>query len=73
MQFSNSTDNNGIVEQARVLMRVDATQWPTARIVNSTNSWLDMVAGYAIGADRRFQWDDTNHNRNIVALTNWVN
>jgi len=42
-------------------MRVDATQWPTAKIVNSSNNWLDKIAGYAIGADRRFQWDDTNH------------
>lgn len=42
-------------------MRVDSTQWPTAKIVNSVNNWLDMVTGYAIGADRTFQWDDTNH------------
>jgi hypothetical protein len=44
-------------------MRVDSTQWPTYKIVNSCNNWLDTVAGYAIGADRRFQWDDTNHTK----------
>lgn len=43
------------------MCRVDATQWPTSRIVNSTNNWLDKVTGYAIGADKRFRWDDTNH------------
>lgn len=43
------------------MMRVDAAQWPTANIVASVNNWLDFVTGYAIGADRRFQWDDTNH------------
>lgn len=45
------------------MMRVDSTQWPTAKIVASTNNWLDAVTGYAIGADRRFQWDDTNHTK----------
>ena len=42
-------------------MRVDSNQWPTYKIVNSCNNWLDTVTGYAIGADRRFAWDDTNH------------
>lgn len=72
MQFSDTSNNTGIVEQARVLMRVDATQWPTSRIVNSCNNWLDMVAGYAIGADRRFQWDDTNHTNLPIGTTNLV-
>lgn len=59
--FSESVNNTGIVEQTRFMMGVDSAQWPTSRIVNSCNSWLDALAGYAIGADRRFQWDDTNH------------
>lgn len=61
--FSDSSLNQGIVEQARSLMRVDSTQWPTAKIVASTNNWHDLVTGYAIGADRTFQWDDTNHTK----------
>lgn len=63
MVFSDTTNNTGIVQQVRDLMRVDATQWPTSRIVNSCNNWHDKVTGYAIGADRRFQWDDTNHTK----------
>ena len=59
--FSDGTNNLGIVQQVRSLARVDATQWPTWKIVNSTNNYLDKVTGYAIGADRRFRWDDTNH------------
>ena len=61
MVFSDSALNQGIVQQTRALTRVDSTQWTTAKIVASANNWLDFVAGYAIGADRRFQWDDTNH------------
>ena len=61
MVFSDTTNNLGILQQARSMGRVDATQWPTYKVVNSCNNWLDKVTGYAIGADRRFQWDDTNH------------
>ncbi len=61
MVFSDTVNNLGIVQQARSMMRVDSTQWPTAKIVNSCNNWLDRVTGYAIASDRRFQWDDTNH------------
>jgi len=38
-------------------------QWPTVNIVNSSNNWLDYITGYAIGADKRFQWDDSNHSK----------
>ena len=58
-----SATNAGIAEQSRSLARVDSTQWPTQKIVNSANNWHDFVTGYAIGADRRFQWDDTNHSK----------
>jgi hypothetical protein len=40
--------------------------------VNSCNNYLDTVAGYAIGADRRFQWDDTNHTKLPIGTTNLV-
>lgn len=72
MVFSDITLNTGIVQQVRNFMRVDATQWPTSRIVNSANNYLDMVTGYAIGADRRFQWDDTNHTKLPIGTTNLV-
>lgn len=72
MQFSDTTNNTGIVQQVRDMLRVDSSQYPTSRIVNSTNNWLDTVAGYAIGADRRFQWDDTNHTKLPIGTTNLV-
>ena len=72
MQFSDVTNNTGIVEQTRAMMRVDSTQWPTYKVVNSANNYFDTVAGYAIGADRRFQWDDTNHTKLPIGTTNLV-
>ena len=70
--FSESTLNTGILQQVRSFARVDATQWPTYKVVNSVNNWMDMVTGYAIGADRRFQWDDTNHTKLPIGTTNLV-
>ena len=61
--FSEAVNNSGIVQQVRSMERVDANQYPTYKIVNSANNWLDKVAGYAIGADQHFQWDDTNHTK----------
>lgn len=44
-------------------MRVDSSQWSAAKIANSCNNWHDFLTGYLIGADKRFQWDDTNHTK----------
>jgi hypothetical protein len=72
ISFSETTNNTGIVQQTRDMLRVDSTQYPTSRIVNSCNNWLDTVTGYAIGADSRFQWDDTNHTALPEGTTNVV-
>jgi hypothetical protein len=72
MVINDTVNNLGIAQQARSMARVDATQWPFYKIVNSANNWLDGVAGYAIGADRRFQWDDTNHTKLPIGTTNLV-
>lgn len=72
MVFSDITNNLGILQQVRDFMRVDSTQWATSKVVNSVNNYLDTVAGYAIGADRRFQWDDTNHTKLPIGTTNLV-
>lgn len=72
MVFSDTINNQGIVQQVRALMRVDSTQWSTAKIVASANNWLDTVTGFAIGADARFQWDDSNHTKLPIGTTNLV-
>ena len=72
MVFSDTTNNTGIVQQVRSLMRVDSTQWETAKIVNSVNNYHDTVTGFAIGADSRFQWDDTNHTKLPIGTTDIV-
>src|ERR1035437_1586107 len=61
LPFSDVSGNTGGLQQVRFMMGVDANQWPTIRVVNSFNNWLDTLTGYAIAADRRFQWDNTQH------------
>jgi len=68
--FSDTVTNLGIVQQVRSFMRVDSTQWTTAKIVNSCNNWLDRLTAYAIGADKRFQWDNTNQTKLPEGTTN---
>jgi len=70
--FSDASLNQGIVQQTRSLMRVDATQWPTAKIVASCNNYLDTVTEYAILSDHKFQWDDTNHSKLPEGTTSLV-
>lgn len=72
MVFSDSTNNTGIVERAREIARVDATQWPTSRIVNSANDRLDKIMSYGISADRKFQLDDSNHTKLPIGTTDLV-
>ena len=72
MTFSDSSTNLGIVEQVRGFARVDSTQWPTHKVVASCNNYLDFITGFAIGADKRFQWDDTNHTKLPIGTTNMV-
>lgn len=69
IQFSDVAGNTGILQQARSLARVDANQWPTYKVLNSVNNYLDEVTGYAILADRRFRWDDTNHTKLPIGTT----
>lgn len=72
MVFSDSVGGTGIAQQVRSFMRVDDTQWPTVKIANSVNNWHDTVTGYAIGADRRFQFDDSNHTKLPIGTTNLI-
>jgi hypothetical protein len=72
ISFSDNSGKTGIVEQARALARLDSAQWPTVRIANSCNNWMDRIVGYAIAADTRFRFDDTNHSKLPQGTTNLV-
>lgn len=68
--FSDTVNNTGIVQRARIVAGVDSAQWPTQRIANSANDWKSKLTGEAIGRDRRFNWDNTNHSKLPEGTTN---
>src|SRR3990167_4434159 len=72
MQFSDTSGNTGILQRARTMARVDATQWPTANVVNTCNDWLNKIFTYGKGNDVKFQLDDTNHTKLPIGTTNLV-
>lgn len=69
MVFSDTINGTGILQQVRQLCRVDASQWPTSKVVASCNNYLDTVIGYGISKDRRFQIDDSNHSKLPIGVT----
>lgn len=72
MQFSDTTNNLGILQRARKMARVDSTQWETFNVVNSCNDWLNKIFTYGKWKDRQFQLDDTNHTKLPIGTTNLV-
>jgi hypothetical protein len=61
-----------ILANVRSYLGVDANKWSTAKITVSVNKALDKIAGYAIGADKTFRWDDSNHTKMPIGTTNLV-
>ena len=72
MQFSDTSNNTGILQRARKMARVDSTQWETFNVVNSCNDWLNKIFTYGKINDKKFQLDDTNHTKLPIGTTNLV-
>lgn len=68
-QFSDTVTNSGILQQARVIARVDSTQWSTQNVVNSCNNWLNKIFTFGKWKDAQFRLDDTNHTKLPIGTT----
>lgn len=60
MQFSDTTDKQGILEDVRDLTLTNSTSYTTAAIVRSVNKWAYRVVTWIYEASSTFQFDDTN-------------
>jgi len=60
MQFSNTTDNNGIVEQIRKRLGVDAEDYPIGELTQNINKYYRRAISKIQEVDSRWQWDDRN-------------
>jgi len=68
--FSDTINDTGILQRTRAMARVDANQWATSRVVNSSNDWLNKIFTYGKGNDKKFQLDDTNHTKLPIGVSN---
>lgn len=72
MKFFDSTSEDAIVQQVWVLSGTDTNSYTLKQITSSVNSWLKLVQSWIMGADGRFQYDDSNYTDLPIATTNLV-
>jgi hypothetical protein len=72
MIFSDPTDKGGIVEEIDFLCGTKAATYPLDHKVRNVNRGLDKVVAIILGADGRWQWDDTNYTDYPIATTDLV-
>lgn len=72
MDFSNTTDNNGIVQDIDFMVNSTRATYPLTRIASDANRAMDEVISIILGADGRWQYDDTNYTDLPIGTTNLV-
>lgn len=63
LQFSDTTNYNGIVQQTRFklgMAQTDTTSYDIKEIAVNANNALDRAVSIILESDGRWQWDDTN-------------
>ena len=60
MVYSSSSDGAGIVEDIDFLVSTNSSTYPIADKTRNVNRALDEAVSLILGADGRWQWDDTN-------------
>lgn len=61
MQFYDSSNNTGIVDDILFKTNTNTTEYPLKDITRHVNIGYSKVAAVIIKADGRMRWDDTNH------------
>ena len=72
MDFNNTTDNNGIVQDIDFMVNSTRSTYPLTRIASDANRAMDEVISIILGADGRWQFDDTNYTDLPIGTTNLV-
>lgn len=70
MVFSNSSTKAGIVEEVDFLVNSNSTTYPIEQKTRNINRAYDDVVTLILGADGRWQWDDTNNTDLPIGVTN---
>ena len=69
MVYSDSTNDGGIVEDARWLVGANSTSYPIADLTRNVNRWLDKAVAVIIPASGTWQFDDSNYTDYPIATT----
>jgi hypothetical protein len=72
MQFSNSSTNQGIVQDAYFGVGANSNSYPIADVTRAINKGLDRVSTLILQADNRWQFDDYNNTTLPIATTNLI-
>lgn len=72
MQFSDSTNKLGLVEDVRFLTRTDSNEYPTADITRSINAWLHKAVTVILESQDDWEYDDINHTDFPIMTTSLV-
>lgn len=72
MQFSDTTDNLGLLQDIDFICETDSTSYPTDDKVRNGNRWLYKAVIWAIRANRFWQYDDSNHTDHPIVTADLV-
>lgn len=72
MEYSNDATKEGIVQECDFWATSDATSYPIAQKTRNANNALNKVISLILGADGRWQYDDTNRTDLPIGTTDLV-
>lgn len=72
MQFNDTTNKLGLVQDCDFLVTSNSTSYPLEDKARSANMALNEVATLILSADGRWQWDDTNYTDLPIGTTDIV-
>jgi hypothetical protein len=68
MQFSDPTNNSGIVEKARWFVGANASSYPIDVLTSNVNAWYDKAVATIMSCDNVWQFDDSNYTDYPIAV-----
>ena len=72
MEFSDSTNKDGLVEEIDFLVGTDSTSYPTAQKTRNINQWYYKVISWILEAESTWEWDDSNYTDFPIATATLV-
>lgn len=72
MDFSDSSNKQGLVEDIDFLVSTNSTSYPTADKTRSINSWYHKVVAWILESSPEWEWDDSNYTDFPIATATLV-